>query len=93
MVLWWAYARPLRVLFLSSSFGVWYRFNSSTGAITNNSQSSKDLDPYFKSQLYVEDIGYRKLVLILQNGLSKPGKRAYDGNSILPWLAFELPTS
>ena len=41
------------VLFLSSRSGV--VFNPSAGAITDHSQSAKDIDPYFKSQLYVED--------------------------------------
>ena len=47
-------------------------FNQSAAAITDHRQSAKDIDPYFKSQLYVEDSGYRKPVLILPNGLSKP---------------------
>ena len=45
-------------------------FNPSAGSITDHSQSSKYRDPYFKSQLYVEDPGHRKPVLILLNGLS-----------------------
>ena len=49
-------------------------FNSSVGAITVHSQSAKDIDPYFKSLLYVENPGHRKPVLILPNGLSKPGE-------------------
>ena len=32
-------------------------FNSSTDAITDHCQSAKDVDTYFKSQIYVEDIG------------------------------------
>ena len=46
-------------------------FVSSAGAITDYSQSANDIDPYLKSQLYVEDHGHRKPVLILLNGLSK----------------------
>ena len=38
--------------------------NSGAGAITDHSQSAKDIDPYFKSQLYVKDPGHRKPVLI-----------------------------
>ena len=30
-------------------------FSPSTGSITDHSQSAKDIDPYLKSQLYVED--------------------------------------
>ena len=56
--------------FVSSRSGI--VFNPSAGAITDHSQSTKDIDPYFKSQLYVEDPGHRKSVLILPNGLSKP---------------------
>ena len=49
-------------------------------SITDYSQSAKDIDSYFKSQLNVEDPGHRKPVLILQNVLSKPGERAHDRN-------------
>ena len=47
---------PVCVLFVSSRSGI--VFNPSAGAITNHSQSAKDIDPYFKSQLYAEDTGY-----------------------------------
>ena len=43
------------VLFVSGRLGV--VSNLSAGAITDYSQSVKDIDPYFKSQLYVEDPG------------------------------------
>ena len=66
------------VLFVSNRSGI--VFNSSAGAITDYSQSAKDIDPYYKSQLYVEDPGHRKPVLILPNGLSKPGERAHNRN-------------
>ena len=56
----------LCVLFVSSKSGI--VFNPSVGAITDNSQSAKVIDPYFKSQLYVKDLGHRKPVLILPNG-------------------------
>ena len=69
---------PVSVLFVSGRSGM--IFNQSTGAITDHSQSAKDTDPYFKSQLYVEDPGHRKPVLILPNGLSKLGERAHDSN-------------
>ena len=55
-------------------------FNPSAGAIPDDSQSAKDIDPYFKSQLYVEDPGHRKPVLILPNGSSEPRERAHDRN-------------
>ena len=67
---------PVCVLFVSSRSCI--VFNPSAGAITVYSQSAKDIDPYFKSQLYVEDHGHRKQVLILPNGLSKPGERAQN---------------
>ena len=60
---------PVCVLFVSSRSGI--VFNQSSGAITDRSQSAKDIDQYFKSQLYVEDPGHQKPVLILPNGLSK----------------------
>ena len=74
----WAYAIPVYVLFVYSRSGI--VFNPSAGAITDHRQSAKEIDPYFKSQLYVEDPGHRKLVLILPNGLSKTGDRARDRN-------------
>ena len=69
---------PVCVLFVSSRSNI--VCNPSAGAITDHSQSAKDIDPYFKSQLFVEDPGHRKPVLILPNGLSKPGERAHDRN-------------
>ena len=69
---------PVYVLFVSSRSSI--VFNPSAGAITDYSSSAKDIDPHFKSQLYVEDPSYRKPVLILPNGLSKPGERAHDRN-------------
>ena len=71
---------PVCVLFVSSRSGI--IFNPTAGAITDHSQSAKDIDPYFKSQLYVEDPGHQKPVLILPNALSKPGERAHDRNKI-----------
>ena len=57
---------PICVLFVSSRLGI--VFNPSAGATTDHSQSAKDIDLYFKSQLYVEDPGHRKPVLIYQMG-------------------------
>ena len=74
----WVYAMPVCVLFVSSRLGI--VFNPSAGANTDHSQLAKDIDPYFKSQLYVNDPGHREPVLILPNGLSKPGERAHDRN-------------
>ena len=59
--------------------------NVCAGAIIDHSQSAKEIDPYFKSQLYV-DSGHRKPVLILPNWLSKPGERAHDTIKFLPWV-------
>ena len=72
----WAYAMPGCVLVVSSTSGI--VFNPSAGAITDHSQSRRDIDPYFKSMLYVEDPGHQLPVLILPSGLSKPGERAHD---------------
>ena len=69
---------PVCVLFVSSRSDI--VFNPSAVAITDHSQSAKNIDPYFKSQLFVEDPGHRKPVLILPNGLSKPVERAHDRN-------------
>ena len=69
---------PVCVLFVSSRSGI--VFNLSADAITDDKQSAKDIDSYFNSQIYVEDPGYRKPVLILPNGLSEPGERAHDRN-------------
>ena len=54
--------------------------NPSAGAITDHSQSAKDIDPYYKSQLYLEDRGHPKPVLSLPNGLSEAEERADDRN-------------
>ena len=70
------YAMPVCVLIVSRRSDV--VFNPSAGAITDHSQSAKDIDPYFKSVLYAEDPSNRKSALILPNGLSKPGERAHD---------------
>ena len=79
--MWWvrlAYAIPVCVLFVSSRSNI--VFNPRAGLITDHSQSEKDTDPYFKSQLYVKD--QRKPVVILLNGPSNPGERAHDRNLI-----------
>ena len=57
---------PMCVLFVSMRSGI--VFNPSAGAITDHSQSAKEIDPYFKSQLYAEDQGHRKQILIYQIG-------------------------
>ena len=67
----WAYAIP--VCMCGLCLGI--VSNPSAGAITDHSQSAKDIDPYFQSQLYAEDHGHRKLVLLLPNGLRKPRER------------------
>ena len=45
---------PVCVLFVSSRSGI--VFNPSAGAITKHSQTAKDIDQYFKSQLYLDDV-------------------------------------
>ena len=47
---------PMCVLFVSNRSGI--VFNHSAGAITDHSQTAKDIDPCFKSQLYLEDHGH-----------------------------------
>ena len=51
------------VLFVSSRSGI--VLNHSARAISDYSQSAKDIDPYFTSQLYVDDHGHRRPVLIV----------------------------
>ena len=70
---------PICVLFVSSGSGI--VFNPIVCAVTDHSQSA-EIDPYFKSQLYEDDPGHRKPVLILPNGLSKSVERAHDRNLI-----------
>ena len=69
---------PVRVLFVSSTSSI--VFSLERRGIIDYSQSAKDIDPYFKSQLYVEDTSKRKPALILANRLSKPEERAHDIN-------------
>ena len=66
------------VLFVSSRSGI--VFNPSAGAITDDSQSAKDIDPYFKSQLYVEDPTTESRYSFLPNGSSELGEREHDRN-------------
>ena len=71
-----AYALPVCGLLMSSPSVI--VLNPRAGAITDHSQTANDIDSYIKSQLNVEDPGHRKPVLILPNGLDKPGERAQD---------------
>ena len=72
----WEYTMPVCALFMSSGSSI--VFNPIAGSITDHSQSAKDL--YLKFQLYVEDPGHRKPVLISPNWLSKPGERSNNRN-------------
>ena len=47
-------------------------FNPRAGSITDHSQSAKDIDPYLKSQLYVEDPS-RRQYSFYQMGWVNPG--------------------
>ena len=47
------YVKPVFILFVFGTSDI--DFNPSAGAITVNSQSAKDIDQYFKTQLHVED--------------------------------------
>ena len=66
------------VVIVSSRSGI--VFNPIDSIITDHSQSAKDIDPYFNSQLYVEDPPAEKTVRLLPNG--KPGERMHDRNYI-----------
>ena len=65
----WAYAMPMCVLFVSSG---------PVSFSTRGPVLSLTTDLYFKCQLYAEDPGHRKPVLILPSVLSKPGERTHD---------------
>ena len=65
-----AYAMIVYVLFVSNMSGI--PSTESQYTITDHSQSAKDIDPHFKSKLFVEVPGHRKPVIILPSGLSKP---------------------
>ena len=84
-----AYGMTVCVLFVSSRSGI--VFNPSAGAITDHRQSAQDIDPYFKSQLYVEDPGHRKPVLILSNWLILENERTTK-IKFPPWVGFEPTT-
>ena len=66
------------VLFVSSMSGI--VFDQSAHAVIDNSQSAKNIDQYFKFQLCVKDPDHEKLVIILPNGICKPGEWAHDKN-------------
>ena len=78
--MWWlgGHTSCLCGLFVTSTSGI--IFNPSAGAIINHIQLAKDIDPYFKTKIYVEYPGHRKPVLILLNGLSKFAEREHDRN-------------
>ena len=89
-----AYLMRVCGLFASSTSGI--VFNPSTGTITDNRQSAKDIDPYFEFQLR----GGTQLPNICTHfteclivKMSKPGERAHDKNKILPWVRFECTTT
>ena len=82
---------PVCVLFISSSSGI--VFNPSTGAISDHSQSAKDIDPYFKSQLYVEDPGHRKPVSFYRMGWVNPESKPTTEIKFPPLVGFEPTTS
>ena len=81
---------PVCVLFESSTTGI--IFNPSADAVSDYSQSAKNVDPYLSSSS-VEDPGHRKPVLISPDGLNKPGERAHDRNTFTLWVGFEPATS
>ena len=53
-------------VFMSSRSGI--VFNPSAVSITDNSQSAKDIVSYFKSHLYVEDLGTEIRYSVYQMG-------------------------
>ena len=77
------YAMPVCVLFVPSRSGI--VCNQIAGAITDHSQSAKDIDRYFKFQLYVKDPGHRKPVLVLPNGWVNPERARQKFNFCRRW--------
>ena len=77
------------VLFVSSRSDI--VFNSSASAITDHSQSAKDIDLYFKSQLYADDPGRRKTARI--HRIVNPESKCTTEIIFLPWIEFEPTTS
>ena len=77
----WAYGMLVCGLFICSSSGI--VFNSSAGLIIDHIQSAKDIDPYFKFQLYVQDPSHRKPVLIYRMGWENPESERTT------WVGFE----
>ena len=69
-------------------------FNPSAGAITDRSQSAKDVDPYFKSQLYVKDPGHRKPWYSFHRmARVNPESERMTEIQFLRWVRFEQTTS
>ena len=77
------------VLFVSSRSGI--VFNPSAIAITDHSQSAKDIDPYFKFQLYAEDPGRRKPVRVYR--IVNPEIERTTEIKFPPWVGFEATIS
>ena len=78
---------PVCVMFVSSRSGI--VFNPSADAITDHSQSAKDIDPYFKSQFYVEYPGHRTPVHFTE---VNPKNELTAEIKFLPWVGFEPTT-
>ena len=83
---------PVCALFVSSRSDI--VCNPSAGAITDDSQSAKNIDPYFKSQLYAEDPGHRKPVYsFYRMGRVNSESERTTEIKFPPWVGFEPTTS
>ena len=79
-----AYAIIMCILFAFSRSGI--DFNSKQSAVTDHSQSTKDIDPYFKSQLYDEDPGHRKPYLFYRmDRINSESMRTTEINFCCGW--------
>ena len=76
-------------LFVSSRSGI--VFIPSASAITDHSQSAKDIDPYFKSKLYAEDPTAERRYAFYR--IVNPESECTTEIIFPPWVEFEPTTS
>ena len=79
----------MSVLFVSSRSGI--VFNPRASAITDHNKSAKDIDPYFKSQLYAEDPGAERRYAFYR--IENLESECTTEIIFPPWVEFEPTTS
>ena len=87
----WPYAMPVSVLFVPSTSGI--DVNPSADTLTDHSQSAKDIDSYFKSQLYVVDPATERRYSFYRMGRVNPESERTTEIKFPPWVGFEPTTS